>query len=99
MNPRLALTATPYAFEAGNAVQAGELSTTDGSNTSTLTMQGSTHGNQSFVVQDQGAAGTYDLLTTTQANNSYIQLQSGIPSQQTGEIDISGMATSRERED
>jgi len=93
MNPRLALTATPYAFEAQQATQAGELSTTDGANTSTLIIQGSTHGDQTFEIQDQGAEGPYYLLTTAQANNSYIQLQSGTPVQQTGEIDMSGSAT------
>jgi hypothetical protein len=93
MSPRLTLTATPYAFEAQQATQAGELSTTDGSNTSTLSIQGSTHGDQTFEIQDQGAAGTYDLLTTAQANNNYIQLQTGTPVQQIGEIDVSGSAT------
>lgn len=90
MSPRLALTSTPYAFQAGQAAQASELSTTNSGNTSTLTIQGSSNGNQSFIIQDQGAAGTYDLLTTSQANNDYIQLQNSTPVAQAGAIDISG---------
>jgi hypothetical protein len=93
MTPRLALTATPYSFLAETATQAGELSTTSGSNTSTLSVQGSTHGNQTFLIQDQGASGTYYLLTTQSASNGFIQLQTGTPTQQTGELDISGSAT------
>jgi len=92
MSPRLALTATPYAFQAGSAAQAGELSSTSGSNVATLSIQAPTSGNQTFIVQDQGASGTYDLLTTQAANNSFIQLQTGTPSQQTGSLDISGSA-------
>jgi hypothetical protein len=92
MTPRLALTATTYAFQAGQAAQASQLSTTNSGNTSTLSLQGSTHGNQTFVIQDQGAAGTYDLLTATQADSDYIQLQTGTTTPQTGELSISGSA-------
>ena len=87
MNPRLPLTAVPYAFQAAQATQAGTLSSTNASGTSTLTFQGSSSGNQNFVIQDQGAAGTYNLLT----NTSGVQLQSGTPgSAQTGSFNITG---------
>lgn len=93
MAPRLALTATPYAFEAQQADQASELSVTSSGNTSTLTLQAPASGDESFVIQDQGSAGTYDLLTTQAADNSFIQLQSGTPVQQSGSIDVSGAVT------
>ena len=81
MNPRLQLTAVPYAFTAG------QLSSTNGSGHSTLSFQGSSSGDQNFVIQDQGAAGTYNLLT----NNSGVQLQTTTPgTAQTGNINISG---------
>ncbi len=91
MNPRLPLTAVPYAFQSQQAAQATELSSTNVNGTSTLSFQGSSSGNQSFVIQDQGAAGTYNLLTQNQANNSYIQLQGSTPgTAQTGNFNISG---------
>lgn len=93
MNPRLPLTAVPYAFQAGRASTADQLSTTSGSNTSTLSIQAPTGGSQTFVIQDQGAAGAYDLLTTNKADASYIQLQGATPVAQTGSIDITGAAT------
>ena len=85
MSPRLSLTAVPFSFSAG------QLSITNGSGHSSLTIQGSTSGDQSFVIQDQGAAGTYNLLTTNRANAGYIQLQGSTPgTAQTGNFNISG---------
>jgi hypothetical protein len=87
MSPRLSLTAVPFAFASG------QLNTTDVGGRSTLTVQGSGsgHGDQNFVIQDQGAAGTYNLLTRNQADASYIQLQGATPgTAQTGNINISG---------
>ncbi len=95
MNPRMLLTAVPYAFQAGSATQAGELSSTNSNGTSTLTFQGSGsgHGDQNFVIQDQGAAGTYNLLTKNVADSSYLQLQSSTPgTAQTGNLNITGTA-------
>lgn len=59
MKPYLSLTAVPYAFSAG------QLNSTGAGGRSTLSVQGSDsgHGDQNFVIQDQGAAGTYNLLT------------------------------------
>ncbi len=87
MKPYLNLTAVPAAFSAN------QLANTTGSGRSTLTFQGSSSGDQNFVIQDQGAAGTYNLLTTNVANSSFIQLQSSTPgTAQTGNINISGTA-------
>jgi fibronectin-binding autotransporter adhesin len=81
MSPRLTLTAVPYAFAAG------QLNTTSGSNRATLSIQAPTSGNQTFVIQDQGAAGTYNLLT----NANGVQLQGSTPgTAQTGNLNISG---------
>jgi hypothetical protein len=89
MDPRLQLTAVPYAFQANQLAQ----SNSDATLNSTLSIQAPTNGNQSFVIQDQGAAGTYNLLTTNQANANYIQLQSSTPgTAQTGNINITGTA-------
>lgn len=86
MNPRLPLTAVPYAFAAG------QLNTTSGSNRSSLSIQAPTGGDQTFVIQDQGAAGTYNLLTANQANANYIQLQGSTPgTAQTGNFNINGV--------
>jgi hypothetical protein len=98
MQPRLPLTATPYSFLAQTAEQASEadeLSTTNSNGTSTLSIQGpaSGSGGQTFVIQDQGSAGTYDLLTTSQADSDYVQVQSGSAVQQSGNLAISGAAT------
>jgi fibronectin-binding autotransporter adhesin len=76
MSPRLQLTAVPYAFR---AAQAAQLYTTNGSFTSTLNLLGPTVGNQTFNIPDQGAAGTYTLLTTNTANTNYIQNSTGGP--------------------
>jgi hypothetical protein len=59
MLPYLQLTSVPYAFKAGQLAQANAGATLF----SSLSIQAPTVGNQNFVVQDQGAAGTYNLLT------------------------------------
>ncbi len=87
MNPRLKLTAVPYAFSAGKLSQ---LNTVTGY-TSTLNMVQPTGGDQIFQIPDQGVAGTYDLLTTAAANSGYIQLQATTPgTPQLGNFNISG---------
>ena len=43
----------------------------NGSVTSTLTFQGGTVGNQNFVLPDQGAAGTYNILTAASLSNAW----------------------------
>ncbi len=88
MSPRLSLTAVPYAF---NAKTASQLVTTSGALSSTLSIQAPTVGDQTFVIPDQGAAGTYTLLTGAAANGAYIQLQGSTPgTAQTGNLNISG---------
>lgn len=90
MTPRLKLTAVPYAFNAKNASQ---LLTTNGAFTSTLQLQPTTT-NQIFQIADQGAAGTYTLLTQQSAGtvlaNNFIQNQ--YSAAQTAEYWISGRA-------
>ena len=90
MNPRLALTATPYAFQAAKAASADQVIKISGGNTSTLSIQAPTGGSQTFVLQDQGAGGTYNLLTAPSGSDGYIKLQGSSPSQQTGYFNISG---------
>jgi hypothetical protein len=88
MSPRLKMTAVPYAF---NAKTASQLITTNGALTSSLSIQAPTIGDQIFEIPDQGAAGTYTLLTGAAANGSYIQLQGSTPgTAQTGNFNISG---------
>lgn len=91
MSPRLALTAVPYAFSAG------QLQTTSGANTSTLSIQAPTNGSQLFQIPDQGAAGTYNLCIQNSSScgfaaaagaGNYIQNQSA--STQTADFKISG---------
>jgi hypothetical protein len=72
MNPRLALTAIPYAFKAGQLAQFNSAT----GFTSTLSLLQPTGGNQTFQIADQGAVGTYNLLTANTANANYIQKQS-----------------------
>ena len=79
MNPRIALTALPY------ALSAGQLQTTSGSNTSKLNLQAPTGGSQTFQVQDQGAAGTYNLLAQN-ASTGVVTL--GTPSSLTGKLNF-----------
>ncbi|QQS19288.1 hypothetical protein IPL85_03295 [Candidatus Saccharibacteria bacterium] len=88
MNPRLKLTAVPYAF---NAKTASQLVTTSGVFISTLAIQSPTGGNQTLHLQNQGAAGTYNLLTAPSRSDGYIKLQTGTPgTAQTGHFNISG---------
>ncbi len=85
MDPRLKLTAVPY------ALSAGQLQTTSGSNMSKLSIQAPTGGNQVFQIQDQGAAGTYNILTAPSGSDGYVKLQGGTPgTQQGGNLNISG---------
>jgi hypothetical protein len=58
MNPRMKVTAVPYAFR---AAEASELKTVNGANVSSLSIAAPTGGNQTFVVPDQGSAGTFNL--------------------------------------
>jgi hypothetical protein len=86
MNPRIILTAVPY------ALSAGQLQTTSGSNTSKLSIQAPTNGSQTFVLQDQGAAGTFNILTAPNGSDGYIKLQAAAPgSAQTGNLNINGV--------
>ena len=88
MTPRLQLTAVPYAMRANAA---NELLTTSGGNTATLSIATPTSGDQTFVIQDQGSAGTYNILTALNGTDGYVKLQTGTPgTQQTGNINISG---------
>jgi hypothetical protein len=87
MNPKLALTAIPYAFRAG---QLAQYNSTTGY-TSTLSLLQPTGGNQTFQVADQGAAGTYTLLTSNAANLNYIQ--NTITTQASSNFNISGNGT------
>ena len=74
MSPRLQLTAVPYAFDAG------QLKTSNGTNSATLNIvQPGGSYNETFQIPDQGASGTYNLLTTTAANTNYIQNSTGGP--------------------
>ena len=85
MTPRLKLTATPFAMSAGN------LANVNGSVRSGLTFQGGTVSDQNFVIPDQGAAGTYNILTAASGTDGYIKLQGSSPgTQQTGHFNISG---------
>lgn len=83
MNPRLKLTGVPYAFKAG---QLAKFNSVTGF-TSTLELLAPTGGNQIFQVADQGAAGTYTLLTSAAAAGSYIQ---NTTSPQTANFNITG---------
>ncbi|MGB4800464.1 MAG: peptidase G2 autoproteolytic cleavage domain-containing protein [Candidatus Saccharimonadales bacterium] len=85
MNPRLKLTAVPYAMAAKNAEQVVK---SNGANVSTLSIQAPTGGNQTFLIPDQGAAGTYTLLTGSAANGNYIQNQNS--TDQAGSFRING---------
>ena len=87
MSPRLALTAVPYAFRAGTLV------TGNGTNSSTLTLIQPASSTQVFQVPDQGAAGTYNLLTGGNVSGAIagVVLQSGTPGTvQTGNFNVSG---------
>jgi hypothetical protein len=69
MSPRLTLTAVPYAFRAGQLATSNAASSFN----STLSIQAPTGGSQNFVIQDQGAAGTFNLLTANAAATGFIQ--------------------------
>ena len=75
MNPRLKLTGVPYAFKAG---QLAKFNSVTGF-TSTLELAAPTGGNQTFQIANQGAAGTYTLLTTQAASTNFIQNQLASP--------------------
>jgi hypothetical protein len=90
MNPRLPLTAVPYAFRAGTLV------TGNGTYSSSLTLAQPASSTQSFVIADQGAAGTYNLLTggSIAGATAGVVLQSSTPgTAQTGNFNISGTGT------
>ncbi len=86
MSPRLRLTSVPFAQAAGS------LATYNSGTgfTSTLSILQPTGGNQTFQIPDQGAAGTYSLLTSNAANAAYIQNQNS--ADQTADLRISGTA-------
>lgn len=69
MSPRLKLTGVPYAFRAGELAKYNSATGFTG----VLQFQATTGGNQTFLIPDQGAAGTYTILTTSAASGSYIQ--------------------------
>jgi hypothetical protein len=87
MNPRLHLTGVPYAFKAGQLAQHNNTNGYD----STLSIIQPTGGNQVFQITDQGAAGTYTLLTQNAANTNFIQNQNVSP--QTATFNINGSGT------
>jgi hypothetical protein len=88
MNPRLKLTAVPYAMAAKNAEQ---IVKSNGSFLSTLSIQAPTGGDQMFLIPDQGAGGTYNVLTALSGTDGYVKLQGSTPgTQQTGHINVSG---------
>jgi len=83
MSPRLRMTGVPYAFSAGKLSQ---FNATSGF-TSTLNILQPTVGNQVFQIQDQAAAGTYNLciqsstacgFAASSGSTSYIQNQTGV---------------------
>ena len=91
MNPRLPLTSVPYAFQAKSAEV---LNITQGGTNQTLQFASTDTTQQSFVLPDMGAAGTYDLLTGptgTGTTSVGVDLQSSTPGTvQTGSFNISG---------
>ena len=97
MSPRLQLTAVPYAFQADHASKADQLTNTANGNTSVLSFAGSAagHGNQTFVLPDKGAAGTYNLVTQDEltglglgGSDAYVSLQTGTVSVQAGALGV-----------
>jgi|GEM_PF-5341317 len=89
MNPRLQLTAIPYAFKAGQLAQFNSAT----GFTSTLNLLQPTVGNQVFQIPDQGAGGTFNILTAPSGSDGYVKLQATSGSPQTGYLNISGAAT------
>jgi hypothetical protein len=90
MSPRMKVTAVPYAMRAAQAIQ---LKTNNGAITSTLNLVAPTGGSQIFQIPDQGAAGTYNLLTQNTANANYIQNQSSTPQTANFYIQSAGSST------
>jgi parallel beta-helix repeat protein len=86
MSPRLKLTAVPYAF---NAKTASQIVSSSGANLATLSIAAPTSGNQTFTIQDQGAAGSYNILTQNQIQAGFIQNQNAA-AQTTANFWISG---------
>ncbi|HUD03681.1 MAG TPA: hypothetical protein VMR51_02740, partial [Patescibacteria group bacterium] len=96
MTPRMTMTAVPYAIAAGQL----QTSASVAGYTSKLSVTSPTVGSQTFVVQDQAAAGTYYLCIQNSAScgfapssggTGYVQLQGSTPgTQQTGNMNISG---------
>ncbi|HVU59976.1 MAG TPA: hypothetical protein VHC98_04020 [Candidatus Saccharimonadales bacterium] len=92
MSPRILLTSTPYAFQAGSATQ---LKVTSGANSTTLSAATPT-GTDSISLPD--ASGTVCLQNATacgfapaSGGSGYVQLQGGTPgTAQTGHFNITG---------
>ncbi len=98
MLPRLALTATPYSFLSQRALtsdNADQLSATNTNGTNTLSLQGpgSGAGGQNFVLQDQGATGTYYLLAENASGDVSVSGLASAANITTGSIDRSGSGT------
>ncbi|HEY4160938.1 MAG TPA: hypothetical protein VGM08_02655 [Candidatus Saccharimonadales bacterium] len=98
MDPRLALTATPYSFlsqRATTADNADQLSTTNSNGTNTLSIQGpgSSEPGTSFVLQDQAAGGTFYLLTSDTSGNVDVSGLATAASIETGSVDRSSSGT------
>ena len=92
MNPRLQLTAVPYALRAGAIASTANASGYE-STLSILQPASGVTGNEVFQVPDMGAAGTYALLTAGNVSGATtgVALQSSTPgTQQTGSFNISG---------
>jgi hypothetical protein len=66
-NKRIRITAVPY------AQAAGKLQTTSGANTSTLSITAPTVGNQTFVLQDQAASGTFNICIQNSASCGFLK--------------------------
>lgn len=93
MNPRLPLTAVPYAFQAKSATQ---LQAASGSNSGTLQF-GSVTNNPAITLPNESgtvclqSSSSCGFLSQTTADGDYIQLQAASPgSVQTGNFNISG---------
>lgn len=93
MSPRLLLTATPYAFTAG------QLSVTSGSNTDNLVMTAPASSSHTVTVPDEtgticttaGSTACTSVYAPASGGSNYIQLQGSTPgAAQTGNFNISG---------
>lgn len=71
MTPRMKVTAVPYAFR---AAETGTLKTINGSDVSTLSLNSPTGGNQVFQIQDQTAAGTYNVALQSGLSQTFSNL-------------------------